>query len=72
MRELSKNNIEQLRQSRFVSSEKFKIECEICLYERNKIGIISYKDKLGVIISSQSIFNTLKSIFEVMWDGASE
>ena len=72
MRELANNNESQLRQSRFVANDKFKIECELCLYENNKIGIISYKDKLGVIIASQSIFNTLKSIFEVMWDGAKE
>ncbi|NTU66323.1 MAG: TrmB family transcriptional regulator [Candidatus Moranbacteria bacterium] len=70
MRELANNNIEHLRQSRFITSDKFKIECEICLYGSSQIGIISYKDKFGVVISSQSIFNTLKSIFEVMWDGA--
>lgn len=70
MRELANNNTEHLRQSRFIASDKFKIECELCLYGNSKIGIISYKDKFGVTISSQSIFNTLKSIFEVMWDGA--
>lgn len=72
MRKLATNNEAQLRQSRFVTNDKFKIECELCLYENNKVGIISYKDRLGVIIASQSIFNTLKSIFEVMWDGAKE
>lgn len=70
MRKLAVNNTEQLRQSKFVANDKFDLESEICLYEKNKIGIISYKDKFGVIISSQSTFNTLKSIFEVMWDGA--
>ena len=72
MRELAVSNTEQLRQSRFVAAEKFELESEICLYEKNKIGIISYRDKFGVIISSQSTFNTLKSIFEVMWDSAKE
>lgn len=70
MRELASSNTEQLRQSRFVDAEKFELESEICLWDKNKIGIISYRDKFGVIISSQSTFNTLKSIFEVMWDGA--
>lgn len=70
MRELASSNTEQLRQSRFVDAEKFELESEICLWDKNKIGIISYKDKFGVIISSQSTFNTLKSIFEVMWDSA--
>ncbi len=72
MRKLASDNASQLRQTRFIANEKFKIECELCLYENNKIGIISYKDRLGVIIASQSIFNTLKSIFEVMWDSGSE
>ncbi len=49
---LALNNEEQLRQSRFIDNKKFKIESEICLYEHNKIGIIAYEDKLGVIISS--------------------
>lgn len=71
-RKLAASNESSLRQSRFIKNDKFKIECELCLYESNKIGIISYKDRLGVIIASQSIFNTLKSIFEVMWDGGSE
>lgn len=70
MRALAANNTEQLRQSKFVANNKFDLESELCLYEKNKIGIISYKDKFGVVISSQSTFNTLKSIFEVMWDGA--
>lgn len=70
MRKLAANNEAHLRQARFIVNDKFKIECELCLYENNKVGIISYKDKLGVIIASQSIFNTLKSIFEAMWDGA--
>ena len=72
MRELATNNTEHLRQSKFVPSEKFELESEICLYEKSKIGIVSYRDKFGVIISSQSTFNTLKSIFEVMWDGAKD
>jgi sugar-specific transcriptional regulator TrmB len=70
MRELAKNNTEQLRQSKFINNNKFEIESEICLYGKNKIGIISYRDKMSVIIASQSIYNTLKSIFEVMWDQA--
>ncbi|XLQ20662.1 MAG: TrmB family transcriptional regulator [Candidatus Moraniibacteriota bacterium] len=72
MRNLASNNVESLRQTRFIKNDKFNIECEICLYENNKIGIVSYKDEFGIIIASQSIFNTLKSIFEVMWDGGSE
>jgi sugar-specific transcriptional regulator TrmB len=72
MRKLAVNNTEHLRQSRFIKSDKFRIECELCLYGTDKIGVVSYKDRIGVIIASQSIFNTLKSIFEVMWESGSE
>lgn len=72
MRKLASNNVEHLRKTKFIDNEKFLLESEICLYGKNKIGIIAYQDKLGIIISSQNIFNTLKAFFEVMWDGASE
>lgn len=57
------------RRMRIVSKEKFKMEMEISLYGKNKIGIISYKEEFGMIMESEGIHNGLKSIFEVMWDG---
>lgn len=72
MRKLAGNNEIHLRQTRFIDNDNFNLESELALYDKNKLAIISYKDKLGIIITSKSIFNTLKSIFEVMWDNASE
>lgn len=72
MRQVAEDNATELRQTRFINNDKFQIESTICLYGSRKINIVSYKDKMGVIITSQSIYNTLKSIFEVMWDGAKE
>jgi len=35
--------------------------------EKNKINIISYKEQFAVILESQVIHDSFKSIFETMW-----
>lgn len=56
-----------LRQTRLENEPSFSIEVEIDLYGGNKIGIMAFKEKIGFIIESQKIHNTLKSIFDVSW-----
>lgn len=69
LRNLATSDIKHSRSSRFISSKKFQIEMGIYLYGNNKIALISYRDNFGTIITSQAMFRTLKSMFEVMWDG---
>jgi len=57
-----------LRQTRLVRAENFNIEVEIDLYGQNRIGIMAFGERVGLIIESQKLFNTLKSIFNVNWD----
>ena len=59
----------QNRRVRIVTQEKFKMEIEIDIYGKNKIGIISHKEEFGMIMESQGIHDGLKSIFEIMWSG---
>ena len=61
-----------LRQTRLIGSPAFNTEVEITLYGKNKISLLSFEEKFGLIIESQRIFNTLKSIFEVSWESLSE
>jgi sugar-specific transcriptional regulator TrmB len=56
-----------LRRTKLVSSEQFPMEVEINLYGKNKIGLMSFGEKIGLIIESQKIYATLKSIFEMNW-----
>lgn len=56
-----------LRQTKLISHNQFAIEVEINLYGKNKIGVMAFDEKIGLIIESQKIYNTLKSIFEVYW-----
>jgi hypothetical protein len=37
------------------------------LYGKNKIGIVSFEEKIGLIVESEKIYGTLKSIFEINW-----
>lgn len=57
-----------LRRTKLFSMEDFLVEVEINLYGDNKIAIISFGEKISLIIESQKIFNTLKSIFELNWN----
>lgn len=56
-----------LRRTRIVSSQLFPLQVEINLYGKNKIGVVAFEEKIGLIIESEKIFNTLKSIFEMNW-----
>jgi HTH-type transcriptional regulator, sugar sensing transcriptional regulator len=57
-----------LRRTKLTSTTHFPIEVEINLYGKNKIGFMSFSEKIGLIVESQKIFTTLKSIFEMNWN----
>jgi sugar-specific transcriptional regulator TrmB len=56
-----------LRRTRLIPAEKFPFSVEINLYGKNKIGIVSFEEKIGLIVESEKIYGTLKSIFEINW-----
>lgn len=64
---LAKNK-EQLRKSRLINPAKYNLENEIILYSKNKTAILNYGDRLGVIIESPKIHDSMKQIFEIMWE----
>ncbi len=68
-RELAKHDEEEIRQSSFVSSEKYGFHPEINIYD-NKIMIASWREKLGIIIESGEIADAMKKIFELAWIAA--
>jgi len=70
MLNFSSNNTQSLRQSRFLPPDLFKINIQIMLYEKNKISILSYKERFAFIIDSPAIYDSFKGIFETMWAGA--
>ena len=57
---------------RFIPKDKFPLSSSIIIYD-NKVGIVSLKGKLiGVIIENKEIANTLRSIFNIAWEGAKQ
>ncbi|MDD5463848.1 MAG: helix-turn-helix domain-containing protein [Candidatus Moranbacteria bacterium] len=56
-----------LRKTRLADAQIFPMRVEINLYGKNKIAVMSFEEKFGMIIESQKIFETLQSIFEMNW-----
>jgi sugar-specific transcriptional regulator TrmB len=61
------HNIEELRQSKFLPDEKMTFSPEINLYN-NKMLIVSWKEKMAVIIESKELVDLQKLIFNLLWD----
>lgn len=69
MREYKAADEKSLRRTKLTSMEQFPITVEIDLYGRNRIAIMSFAEKIGLVIESEKIHTTLKSIFEMNWSG---
>jgi len=71
MKHVQKYDKQHLRQLRLIDfKDGLFFEVEINLYAGNKIGIMSFKEEMGLIIESKKIYNTLKAIFELQWEGS--
>jgi sugar-specific transcriptional regulator TrmB len=60
---------EELRESALVPTDRFNITPEIQMYD-GKVNIVSWKEKLGIIIESQEIADALQDIFELSYEAA--
>lgn len=67
MREFVAQDQEQLRRSKLAPADIFKLDIELNIYGKNKVGIISFDEQFALIIESQKIHDSLKSIFELVW-----
>ncbi|PLX21539.1 hypothetical protein C0584_02335 [Candidatus Parcubacteria bacterium] len=61
-------NIKQLRQSKLISPKKYPFSIEINLYGKKHVALISAKEEIALLIEGAEIYNTLKSIFDLIWD----
>lgn len=64
--ERQKHDKEEFRESRLVPQSKFHFTPEINIYD-NKFIIISWKEKLAIMIESQEIADAMKMTFELAW-----
>lgn len=58
----------QLRSSKLVSAKKYPFSIEINIYGHQKVALMSSREEMGIIIEGAEIYNTLKLIFELLWD----
>lgn len=61
-----------LRKTKLISAGEFSFEVEINLYGKNRIAIMSFVEKMGLVIESPKLYRTLKSVFELNWKSLSE
>jgi len=66
-REWQKNDKPELRKTKIISPEFYPYKVQIILYN-NKISITSAKEKIGLIIESEPISETMKMIFNLCWN----
>ncbi len=64
-----KNDTQELRKSYLVHSDCFSLSPEIQVYD-NKINLVSWRDRLGIIIESDELAAGLRSIFNLSEIGA--
>ncbi|KKQ21303.1 MAG: Transcriptional regulator, TrmB [Candidatus Nomurabacteria bacterium GW2011_GWA1_37_20] len=57
---------EEMRETALVSKDSFYFSPEINIYD-NKVMIASWKEKLGIIIESKEIADSMKKIYELAW-----
>lgn len=65
---VEKTAASSIRKVKFIKSDKFNVSIEINIYGKNKISLLSCEEEIGLIIESQKIHGSLKSIFETTWD----
>jgi len=58
----------QLRKVVFINVPDYDVEIGLMVYGGNKTAIMSYEEKIGLVIESEKVFKSLKSIFNFMWN----
>jgi sugar-specific transcriptional regulator TrmB len=60
-----------LRELKYIDPKKFPLKIHVDVYEKNKVAIFSYhKDEMmGVIIEHESFYQTMKTVFQLAWNG---
>ncbi len=57
---------EELSVTKLLSPEDFNPPVEINIYQ-DKVAIMSYEDKLGLVVESKGIAKTMRQIYELLW-----
>jgi sugar-specific transcriptional regulator TrmB len=69
---LHENDPKEFRSTKLLDKKRYPFSIEIDIYGHSKVSLISAKELLAVVIESSEIHNTLKLIFEALWDNLPE
>lgn len=67
-KDYQKDDVQNLRKTKILPSAEFPLDVTICLYGKDRVGVMSFEEEIGLIIQSKKIHTTLKSLFEFMWE----
>lgn len=59
---------EHRRTTKLIDPKKYPFSIEINIYGHQKVALMSSKEEMGLIIEGAEIHNTMKLIFELIWD----
>lgn len=67
---IHRNDKKMLNDVLIIKEELFDIQCQIDTYANNKVNIIiaSDNDLAWIIIESERVYNTVKNIFDLIWN----
>lgn len=68
IRKLISGDEKILRKTKLVSNEKLTIKIDLTMYGKGKLAIVSFEESMGIIIESQKVYESMKGIFETMWE----
>lgn len=68
MKDFISKDQEQRRSTKVIDPKKYPFSIEINIYGRQRVALMSAKEEMGLIIEGQEIHNTMKLIFELVWD----
>lgn len=71
-KQMQVEDAKNLRKIKLMSNGKQNAELEISLYGKSKISIKSFQEKFGLIIESRPLYNTMKMMFEFVWQALPE
>lgn len=68
MRDFISKDQEQRRSTKVIDPKKYPFSIEINVYGHNRVALMSAKEEMGLIIEGAEIHNTMKLIFQLIWD----
>jgi HTH-type transcriptional regulator, sugar sensing transcriptional regulator len=68
MKNYQTRDLKSLRKTKLIKNKDISFNTEIMIYGSDKVSIVDFKEKIGLIIGNSQIYETFKKIFESYWE----